>query len=53
MCNFSSNFSADFGLMNLDYYDYLRYGGNHKVDGTNDARDFQDTLRGKYPVVFI
>ena len=30
----------------MDYYDYLKYGGNHKVDGTNDAQDFQDTLKG-------
>lgn len=44
---------AEFGLMDLDYYSYLRYGGNHKVDGTNDARDFQDTLKGKVLFVFI
>lgn len=43
--------TAEFGLMDLDYYSYLRYGGNHKVDGTNDARDFQDTLKGELPLV--
>ncbi|XP_015599570.1 unconventional myosin-Ie isoform X2 [Cephus cinctus] len=36
---------SDFGLTDLDYYHYLSYGGNHKVDGTNDARDFQETLK--------
>ena len=39
--------------MDLDYYNYLRYGGNHKVDGTNDARDFQDTLKGETRYSFI
>jgi len=41
------NFSEDFGLCELDYYHYLSYGGNHKVEGTNDAHDFQETLKGK------
>ncbi|RLU24466.1 hypothetical protein DMN91_002555, partial [Ooceraea biroi] len=36
---------SEFGLTNLDYYQYLSYGGNHRVDGTNDARDFQETLK--------
>ncbi|XP_066593037.1 unconventional myosin-Ie-like [Prorops nasuta] len=36
---------SELGLTNLDYYQYLSYGGNHKVEGTNDARDFQDTLK--------
>lgn len=38
--------SAEFGLTELDYYQYLCYGGNHRVDGINDARDFQETLKG-------
>jgi Myosin heavy chain len=41
------NFSENFGLGQLDYYHYLSYGGNHKVEGTNDAHDFQETLKGK------
>jgi myosin heavy subunit len=45
------NFSEDFGLCELDYYHYLSYGGNHKVEGTNDAHDFQETLKGKKHVV--
>lgn len=36
------------GLTNLDYYKYLSHGGNYKVDGTNDAHDFQETLKGIY-----
>lgn len=36
---------SSFGLTNLDYYEYLSHGGNHKVDGTNDAHDFQETLK--------
>ncbi|KAL0134329.1 hypothetical protein PUN28_001256 [Cardiocondyla obscurior] len=36
---------SEFGLTDLDYYQYLSYGGNYKVDGTNDARDLQETLR--------
>ncbi|XP_046434447.1 unconventional myosin-Ie-like [Neodiprion virginianus] len=36
---------ASFGLTDLDYYEYLSHGGNHKVDGTNDAHDFQETLK--------
>ncbi|XP_047117014.1 unconventional myosin-Ie-like [Schistocerca piceifrons] len=41
----SNNMKRDFGLESLDYYTYLSYGGNHKVDGTNDAHDFQETLK--------
>jgi len=44
---FCVNFSGDFGLWQLDFYHYLSYGGNHKVEGTNDAHDFQETLKGK------
>lgn len=40
------NFIGEFGLTGLDYYQYLSYGGNYRVDGTNDARDFQETLKG-------
>ncbi|XP_012265926.2 unconventional myosin-Ie-like [Athalia rosae] len=36
---------SSFGLTDLDYYEYLSHGGNHKVDGTNDAHDFQETLK--------
>ncbi len=40
------NFLAELGLTDLDYYQYLSYGGSYRVDGTNDARDFQETLKG-------
>ncbi|XP_012539423.1 unconventional myosin-Ie [Monomorium pharaonis] len=36
---------TEFGLTDLDYYQYLSYGGNYRVDGTNDARDFQETFK--------
>jgi hypothetical protein len=40
-------FSASFGIAELDYYKYLCHGGNNnRVDGTNDAHDFQETLQG-------
>ncbi|KAL2742985.1 unconventional myosin-Ie-like [Vespula maculifrons] len=38
-------FTAELGLTDLDYYQYLSYGGNHKVESTNDARDLQETLK--------
>nr|CAD7431754.1 unnamed protein product [Timema monikensis] len=41
----SVNMKRELGLNQLDYYSYLSFGGNHKVDGTNDAHDFQETLR--------
>jgi len=41
----SASMKKDFGLCDLDYYHYLSYGGNHKVEGTNDAHDFQETLK--------
>lgn len=38
---------ASFGIVDLDYYKYLCHGGNNnRVDGTNDAHDFQETLKG-------
>ncbi|XP_063220851.1 unconventional myosin-Ie-like [Bacillus rossius redtenbacheri] len=41
----SAAMKSDLYLNHLDYFTYLSYGGNHKVDGTNDAHDFQETLR--------
>ncbi|XP_068083790.1 unconventional myosin-Ie [Anabrus simplex] len=41
----SSSMTRDFGLTELDYYHYLSFGGSHKVEGTNDAHDFQETLK--------
>ncbi|KAI4488427.1 hypothetical protein M0804_005275 [Polistes exclamans] len=40
-----SQMKSELGLTDLDYYQYLSYGGNHKVEGSNDARDFQETLK--------
>ncbi|XP_072245262.1 unconventional myosin-If isoform X2 [Leuresthes tenuis] len=32
------------GLMTPDYYCYLNQSGTYKVDGTNDSKDFQETM---------
>uniref|UniRef100_A0A8C9YHC5 Osteoclast-stimulating factor 1 n=1 Tax=Sander lucioperca TaxID=283035 RepID=A0A8C9YHC5_SANLU len=32
------------GLMTPDYYYYLNQSGTYKVDGTNDSKDFQETM---------
>uniref|UniRef100_H2LZF3 Osteoclast-stimulating factor 1 n=1 Tax=Oryzias latipes TaxID=8090 RepID=H2LZF3_ORYLA len=32
------------GVMTPDYYYYLNQSGTYKVDGTNDSKDFQETL---------
>ena len=40
-------FSAELGLMDVDYYHYLNYGEGHKVDDVNDVHDFEATLKGK------
>ncbi|CAL7941782.1 unnamed protein product [Xylocopa violacea] len=37
---------SELGLTNVDYYEYLSYGGNHRVEDINDAHDFQATLKG-------
>ncbi|XP_031834732.1 unconventional myosin-Ie [Nomia melanderi] len=37
---------SEFGLTDLDYYQYLSYGGNHRVEGVSDAHEFQETLKG-------
>lgn len=41
----SSNMAREMALTELDYYHYLSFGGHHKVEGTNDACDFQETLK--------
>lgn len=33
------------GISTPDYYTYLNQSGAYKVEGTNDAHDFQETLR--------
>ncbi|KHN83240.1 Unconventional myosin-Ie [Toxocara canis] len=32
------------GIGSLDYYNYLNHSGCYKIDGTDDARDFKQTL---------
>ncbi|KZC09955.1 Unconventional myosin-Ie, partial [Dufourea novaeangliae] len=37
---------SDFGLTDLDYYQYLSFSGNHRVESVSDAHEFQETLKG-------
>lgn len=32
------------GIMTPDYYFYLNQSGTYKVDGTNDSKDFKETM---------
>lgn len=32
------------GIMTPDYYYYLNQSGTYKVDGTNDSKDYQETM---------
>ncbi len=32
------------GIANVDYYWYLNQSGTYTVDGTDDKKEFQDTL---------
>ncbi|XP_016327153.1 unconventional myosin-If-like [Sinocyclocheilus anshuiensis] len=34
----------ELGIMTPDYYYYLNQSGTYKVDGTNDSKDFQETM---------
>ncbi|XP_076172259.1 unconventional myosin-Ie isoform X2 [Ptiloglossa arizonensis] len=36
---------SEFGLTDLNYYQYLSYDRNHKIEGVNDAHEFQETLK--------
>lgn len=38
------SFLENLGIMSPDYYYYLNQSGTFKVEGTNDAHDFQETL---------
>ncbi|GIX88889.1 unconventional myosin-Ie [Caerostris extrusa] len=41
----TQDMQQNLGIMNPDYYWYLNQSGAFKVDGTNDAHDFQETLK--------
>lgn len=41
----SSDMKENFGITSPDYFHYLSQTGVYKIDGTNDAHDFQETLR--------
>lgn len=44
-CGATQQTKKELGITQMDYYHYLSYGGSHKVEGTNDAYDFQETLK--------
>ncbi|KAF0306245.1 Unconventional myosin-Ie [Amphibalanus amphitrite] len=41
----TNDMKQDFGLTSPDYFAYLNQSNVYKVDGTNDAHEFQETLR--------
>ncbi|CAL9696483.1 unnamed protein product [Knipowitschia caucasica] len=38
------------GVMTPDYYYYLNQSGTYKVDGTNDCKDFQETMEAMHVI---
>uniref|UniRef100_A0A8C8FHS1 Osteoclast-stimulating factor 1 n=1 Tax=Oncorhynchus tshawytscha TaxID=74940 RepID=A0A8C8FHS1_ONCTS len=38
------------GIMTPDYYYYLNQSGTYKVDGTNDSKDFQETMEAMHVI---
>ncbi|KAJ8374484.1 hypothetical protein SKAU_G00050640 [Synaphobranchus kaupii] len=40
----SAQQKENLGIMTPDYYYYLNQSGTYKVDGTNDSKDFQETM---------
>lgn len=41
-------FSGELGLVQIECFLYLSGGGSHKVEGTNDAHEFNETLKGEF-----
>ncbi|CAN8005135.1 unnamed protein product, partial [Ixodes hexagonus] len=41
----SPEMKKNLGVANPDYYTYLNQSGVYKLEGTNDAHDFQETLK--------
>jgi myosin-1 len=37
-------YAEGLGIANVDYYWYLNQSGTYTVDGTDDKKDFEDTL---------
>ncbi|KAJ8278563.1 hypothetical protein GJAV_G00088940 [Gymnothorax javanicus] len=40
----SAQQKENLGIMTPDYYNYLNQSGTYKVDGTNDSKDFHETM---------
>lgn len=41
------------GIMTPDYYYYLNQSGTYKVDGTDDRKEYQETMVQKSKIVFF
>lgn len=41
----TADMKSNLGIASPDFYSYLLQSGVYKVDGTNDAHDFQETLK--------
>lgn len=41
------------GIMTPDYYNYLNQSGTYKVDGTDDRKEYQDTMVQKSDSLFV
>lgn len=39
--------------MTPDYYNYLNQSGTYKVDGTDDRKEYQDTMVQKSDSLFV
>ncbi|KAG8268771.1 Unconventional myosin-Ie [Homalodisca vitripennis] len=45
-CGTDQQTKRELGLVQMELFLYLSGGGSHKVEGTNDAHDFNETLKG-------
>ncbi|KAK6642549.1 Unconventional myosin-Ie [Polyplax serrata] len=44
-CGVNDHLKRELGISDLDYYYYLSHGGDHKIAGSNDGKDFQETIQ--------
>lgn len=43
-CFVSMLYAEGLGIANVDYYYYLNQSGTYTVDGTDDKKEFEETL---------
>ncbi|XP_039275959.1 unconventional myosin-Ie [Nilaparvata lugens] len=44
-CGADEKTKKELGLAHMNYYSYLKGGGSHVVEGTNDSNEFKETLK--------